>query len=114
MKKLNTVTLEDALLIIASCEEYKKIIEPTKTWELQMGVTWRKEDASWMTLKDKDGIGSIFRFNFCREEIKVGFNENEINDGNINYLCYLKAIELGYYVPQLSELLQQKKGGGAQ
>lgn len=102
MKKLNEVTKEDAIAILS--EQYGSILKSN----MFVLKSFSCPEYSWKELSSKY---STYEFLFEPDRIIVEkecehCQEMNNNDFHVYYLCYIKAHQLGYYVPKLSEILK--------
>ena len=109
MKKLSEVTPEDAKIILSTAYDF-----------FEKGQ-WRLTDESENFGEPAVQFQSIrcrFYFWFMDDSIDIynsdddaGSIFNNLDDihYDVKYLCYVKAVKLGYYVPELSELLNKNE-----
>lgn len=100
MKKLSEVTLEDARSILSQGIMYKDSF---------LIAGWNLKDVSPIFSEPSVALEHIHKeetFIFYDDSIHLYTGEEYKDDmSDINYLCYLKAVALGYYVPELSEII---------
>jgi len=103
MKNLSKVTKEDAIAIL-SVSVYSLYFSKLKNWILTDESDNIKEPCSKLHSNT-----NIYLFWFMDDEISIVNTDVDVSFDtfHVDYKCYLKAHELGYYVPVLSELLNK-------
>lgn len=109
MKKLSEVTKEDALAILSVDGAYKRMFLTGK-WQLTDESAPEKLNEPCVRLSSKRKVYSFYFFN---DRINVDLEpeangEYYFDDTNFDckYQCYIKAHQLGYYIPLLTEAIQ--------
>lgn len=106
MKKLSQVTKEDAIAILEADTRISGFFMTGK-WVIEDRTKDIGEPCKFLSARTK-----AFQFWFFDDTIDMDENDhpNKVTDlfevkNNVNYRCYLKAHDLGYYVPDLSPRL---------
>lgn len=105
MKKLSDVTYEDALIILSAA--YKLLLERSKKWKLTDESKSLNESCKKLMSSE-----NTYCFWFFDDSMSVDCEDNVgLTDANwdIKLACYLKAHEIGYDVPLLTEFVQSIK-----
>jgi len=107
MKKLSEVTLEDATAILYDAYGQFWLTHP-KSWKLEDRTEAIQEPCKFLSAK-----GKIWQFWFFDDKIdieKVPDDDTKMelvtleDFCDVKLSCYLKAHELGYYVPKMSAI----------
>lgn len=106
MKKLSEVTKEDAIVILEADTRISGFFMTGK-WKLEDRSKDIGEDCKFLSARSK-----AFQFWFFDDTIDMDENDHpekridlfEVKNA-VNYRCYIKAHDLGYYVPKLSPRL---------
>lgn len=99
MKKLSEVTKEDAIAILEADIRICGFFITGK-WKVEDRSEEVRESCKLLSAKYK-----AFQFWFFDDSINMDEKNNDpiFSNENVNYKCYIKAHDLGYYVPELSE-----------
>lgn len=109
MKKLSQVTKEDAIDILCADPRISGFFLTGK-WHLEDRTKDIGEDCKFLSARSK-----AFQMWFFDDVINMEENDHPekvtdlFDNQNVNYRCYLKAHDLGYYVPELSDKLGRSK-----
>lgn len=113
MKKLTEITKEDAIKILS------------KSYSLLFLNKFNEDISNNWKLENRDEIEpgckiffndkKVFCFYFYHNSIEIDYNNDDGNDTifvlsyfDVKYKCYVEAVKLGYYIPELSELLNKE------
>lgn len=107
MKKLSEITLADAIEVVKA--DYSNFFTTGNEWKLTDISKDMDEPCQQLRSRDKAYVFTFYddSIDLSLEDPKRVFSIDDIN-WDSNYKCYLKAYELGYYVPVLSELIEKK------
>ena len=110
MKKLTEITCEDAIAILSKIypllfvNKFNENIE--KDWKL---INCDDIEPGCKKLFNEN---KIYCFYFYYDSIEIDYvNEESTNNimtyFDVKYKCYVEAYKLGYYIPELSEILNK-------
>lgn len=109
MNKLSNVTLNDAILILKDSYPFFH----TGNWHLDDESKDLNEPCKRLYCKTKS-----YQFYFFDNKIDIDIMSDDICLDKINfdvkYICYIKALQLKYYVPSLFELVHRESYDGNQ